>query len=173
MFHFRIIAAASVALGLLAGCSTAELQKSALPAALNVVSVVVDAGSLDGIEGRSIARSNAQITADIEGAVRRAFAAKSQPNGTPVQVTIDVQEVKLANAVDRVAAQASTIHADLTVVSEAGATVVPTQRIVGTSEGVRLAGTFGALTTPGVDKDYSDTVAGFAATLQTLLFPEQ
>jgi hypothetical protein len=174
MLNFRAFTTAILVVGFLAGCeTTTSLEEATLGDSLNIVSVVVETDALSGVSGRAFSRSNAQIGADIQAAAQTALRSGSDPDGLPSEVRIDVTEVTLANAVDRAVAQASLIRADLTVIGQGGSIIVPTQEVVGTSEGLRLGGTIGALTTPGVNKDYSDTVAGFAATLKSLLFPEQ
>ena len=174
MLANRHIISSLVAAGLLAGCGgTSELQDAVLPSKLNVVEVTIDMSDFEGVEGRELSRTEDEIAADVGNAVATALAEKSDPSGAAATVEIALKRIELANPVSRAVAQSSNIRADVSVVTEDAVRIVPMQAVVGNSDGIRLAGTLGVLTTPGVDKDYSDTVAGFAMTLQQLLFEGQ
>lgn len=171
MLISRRTLAVGLAAALLASCSTASVQRVAGTGALNVTEVIVDTTGVPGITGRDLSRSSAALAADIDNAVTQTIAASSNPAGTPAVVSIDVAEVKLANVVSRAAAQTSLIRGTLTVTGEDGSVIVPSQEITGTSAGLRLAGTAGAILTPTVENDYRETLTGFAQTVNKLLFP--
>ena len=173
MFAHRHITGVAVSAAILAGCSTTRLNDVTRSTGdLNVTEVIVSLDNMEPVSGRSFNRSKAQFQQELRVAVWDVLRASSNPEGTPATVMLDVKNMSLSNIAMRTLGQLSSITADLTVTSEAGV-IVPRQTVVGESDGIRLAGTFGAVTVPGLDKDYSQTVYGFAYTIEDLLFDKQ
>ncbi|MEM9318905.1 MAG: hypothetical protein AAGA70_07840 [Pseudomonadota bacterium] len=163
----------TLAAGLLAGCATVEATRVAsAPTALNVVSVNVSATAETGIVGRQFARSPEEIVSDVEAAVATALLERSDAAGTPVEVDIALGPVDLTNIAERALAQASSVTAIVSVTTVDGAAVLPSQEIVSSARGLRLPGVAGAISTPTVAQDYSNTITGFAVTLGNAIFPE-
>ena len=173
MFYARDIAGLALAGAVLTGCAATTTQRAAdAPALLNVVAVNVSATADTAVVGRSYTRSADEIATDVATAVTAALADSSNAEGAPVTVDVAVGEVALVDIAGRALAQTSTLTAVVSVTTEDGSPVVPEQAIV-SGGGLTIPGAVGVVTTHSVEQDYSDTVAGFATTLENVIFPDQ
>ena len=168
----RLLLAGLIFVGL-AACDVPSIRTQGDTSALNVQSVKVDASNLAAVEGRPLSVTKSQLEADFTRAISAAFAAQSDPNGRPVQVLVDLEQVRLAPPAERIVAGTSTAVGVVTVTElGTGAVIVPPTRVTGNTENFRGVSVIGLVTTASVDKDYNGTVNGFANAVRAALFGE-
>jgi hypothetical protein len=167
---------ALAAVALVAACTTPSIRTAGDASALNVVSVSVETAGMDvAVTGRQSAVTKEQLDADLTAAVTAELAQGSDATGTPAEVTVVVQSVKLAPPAARIVAATSTISGTVSVTEQkTGRVIVPPTAVTGNSKSLRAVGVIGLATTQTVENDYRGTIAGFAATVRKALFgPEQ
>jgi hypothetical protein len=167
---------AVLAVTALPACVSSSFATPDTLGALTVTSVdvtVTGGGTGDGgsiVSGRSGVVSPAQFVADLDANLTAALTAASDPAGTPATVTVAVSEVYLAPPLERVVAGTSFIAGTVSVTGADGSILVPPTPVRGNTSNIRLAGTFGLLTTPSLDNDYRGTLRGFVGTVRDALF---
>ncbi|MEP3345194.1 MAG: hypothetical protein ABJN34_13000 [Litoreibacter sp.] len=139
---------------------------------LNVRAVAVDVSKMERVvEGRTTTVTKVQLKRDLEAALLASLSKYSDPNGTPVRVSVQVTKVQLTSpAAAAVAAGSSFIEGlvsldDLSTDQQHMSPVA----VKGSSAALRLPGVIGIVTSPSADKDYLDTVAGFSETVKNAL----
>jgi hypothetical protein len=165
---------AVLAIAALPACVTTSFETEEPIGALSVtgVEVALAGAAADGtvVDGRQRSVSAAQFAADLDGTLTAALQGASDPSGRPATVSVTVSEVYLAPAIERVVAGTSYISGTVTVTGADGTPIVPPTPVRGNTSNIRLAGTFGLLTTPSLDNDYRGTLLGFARTVRDALF---
>jgi hypothetical protein len=167
---------AVLAIAVLPACVSSSFETPDTLGALNVTSVevAVTDGSTGGgasvISGRSSVVSPAQFVADLDANLTAALRAASDPSGTPATVRVAVSEVYLAPPLERVVAGTSYIAGTVSVTGTDGRVLIAPTLVRGNTSNIRLAGTFGLLTTPSLDNDYRGTLRGFVGTVRDALF---
>ena len=175
MIQARTISLGLIAAAALAGCNTTEpLLDESVSQGLVVRSVTVDVSALQkGITGRESDKTPAQVKADVEQALRATLLGPDARRGN-AEVLVQITSVRLVSPGQKFAlgslGGASAITGVITVTGAGSGSVLlaPTE-VSASSEELRLGGVIGALTTPSVEKDYADTVAGFANNVKTRL----
>lgn len=158
------VALALALIGALGACmDTAPQSQSRVSPADIVANVVrVDTSSFGGIEGRTLDIPTAKIASDIGRALGRRMG-----NGGPSNANIDVRllSVRLTSPASAFAfGGPSAIEAEVTVSDAAtGDVLFGPEQVRGTSEFLRLPGVIGVATSPSPERDYDQTVQGFAA----------
>lgn len=158
----RIALGLACALAVAACTDTAPQSPSRISPAQIVANVVrVDTSSFSGIEGRTLDIPREKIANDIGRALGRRLG-----NGGPTNANIDVrvQRVRLTSPGSAFAfGGPSSIEANVTVTDAgSGAVLFGPRDIRGTSEFLRLPGVIGVATSPSPERDYDQTVEGFA-----------
>ena len=143
------------------GLFVSDVNVSVAPSIANQSSVVT---------GRSYQVGSAKLVSDLEASLRSSLAQNSDATGTPVRVSVVVNEVFLAPPAGRVVAATSFIKGSLSVTKADGEAVIPPRAIRGTTDNIRLAGALGLVTTQSGEEDYRGTLRGFAKTVRTALF---
>ena len=167
---------AVLAIAVLPACVSSSFETPDALGPLNVTSVevaVADGGAGDDasvITGRSSVVSPAQFVADLDANLTAALSEASDASGLPASVTVAVSEVYLAPPLERVVAGTSYIAGTVSVTGADGSVLVPPTAVRGNTSNIRLAGTFGLLTTPSLDNDYRGTLRGFVGTVRDALF---
>jgi hypothetical protein len=164
-----------LALVLLAACEVPSIRSAGDTGALNVRSVTVDtAGMAVAVDGRTSTVTREQLGTDLTAAITAALASDSDPTGRAVDVTVNMETLRLAPPIERVVAGTSSATGVISVTETGtGVAVVPPTRLTGNTENIRAAWILGLATTRTVDKDYRGTVNGFAETARQALFPTQ
>jgi len=132
--------------------------------------VTVDTSAFSGIEGREISLPPEQVASDLRTAVAQRLSA----NGTVMaNVTLRLKRVVLTSPGSAFAfGGPSAIEAEIVATdASTGAVLFGPELVRGRSETVRLPGVIGAATSPSVERDYDQTVAGFAVAVQSTLNP--
>ncbi|WP_299047989.1 hypothetical protein [uncultured Tateyamaria sp.] len=148
----------------LAACmdGTPQSQSRVSPADIVANVVRVDTSAFTGIEGRNLDISAAQIASDIGRALGRRMGS-----GGPSNANIDVRlgTVRLTSPASAFAfGGPSAIEAEVVVTdASTGAVLFGPEQVRGTSEFLRLPGVIGVATSPSPERDYDQTVQGFAA----------
>jgi hypothetical protein len=166
---------AVLAIAVLPACVSTAFEAPEAAGALNVTAVDVAvaggvANAASVVSGRQLDVAPGQFVADLDGTLTASLQAASDPAGQPVTVSVIVDEVYLAPAVERVVAGTSYIAGTVSVTSADGTEIVPPASVRGNTSNIRLAGAFGLLTTPSLDNDYRGTLSGFARTVRNALF---
>ncbi len=144
-------------------------------AAYVVKSVNVDTSRVAGIEGgRKIERSRKQMEQDVRSVVMAALAPHNKEGGRPVNVDIRVDQVRLSKATENAFFGASQMKGAATLVdASTGKVVHNLGEIESTADGFRIpVGLMGVLTTKTPDKDYQQTLAGFAHKVERGIYGE-
>ena len=171
----RLLVSFGAALAL-AACAAEAPDLTSDVGSINVRAVSVDVSSLaQAVEGREISVSKAQLQRDLTAALTKSLAQASDPNGTPVQVAVQVSKVQLTSPLRAaVAAGPSFVEGFVSVMALGGdAVVMAPTALKGSSEAVRLPGTIGIVTSPSAEKDYRQTLDGFAETVKKALTGDQ
>lgn len=147
----------------LAACMDSAPQSQSRVSAGDVAANVVrvDTSSFSGIEGRTLDVSRDKVASDISRALGSRLAASGLSNAS---VDVRLQRVRLTSPGSAFAfGGPSSIEAQVTARNaETGAVLFGPTAIRGTSEFVRLPGVIGAATSPTPERDYDQTVEGFA-----------
>ncbi|MEL7131954.1 MAG: hypothetical protein AAGK77_06040 [Pseudomonadota bacterium] len=153
-----------------AACTASAPSNGARVSPADIVSttVRVDTASFAGIEGRDINVPSRQIASDITSALSRRMDGFG-PSNAIIDVRLD--KVQLTSPGSAFAfGGPSAIEARVTVTdAESGAILFGPQDIRGTSEFVRLPGVIGVATSPTPERDYDQTVEGFAIAVQSAI----
>lgn len=167
-FAVRLFGAFSLFL-MIAACAQPVLVDQTRAQTLVVGNIDVDMSQFAGVRGREFPVPPEQVAADITQALRAVLDRPGTPNA---DVKLVVQQVALASAGQAfVLGGQSQIAGTLTVTDRStGQVVVPPTQVTGISEQVRLGGVVGALTTPAAEKDYRQTLRGFAASIHQQLY---
>ncbi|WP_299552016.1 hypothetical protein [uncultured Tateyamaria sp.] len=152
----------NVAFALAACMTTAPATGSRVGPADIVANVVrVDTSSFIGVEGRTLDIPPEKIASDIMRALGRRMGA-----GGPSNANIDIalQRVRLTSPGSAFAfGGPSSIKAEVAVTdAQTGTLLFGPEVVLGTSEFVRLPGVIGVATSPSPERDYDQTVEGFA-----------
>ena len=154
----------------LSACAVPSIRTDGDTEALDVRAVAVDASGVR-LEGRQYSVSQSELRSDFETALSAALATGSVAGATPVRVDVTLTGLRLAPPPERIAGATSTATG-IVRVTETGSdrVIVPSTEVTGNSENFRAVLGLGLVTTPGIDKDYSGTVNGFADTVRQTLF---
>ena len=164
----RIFAALSLFI-FMAACEPVVLVDETRSQSLVVGSVDIDVSQFAGLKGREFKLPPEQVAADIERELRAVLTRSGAPNADLKLVVTDFRLVSPGQAF--ALGGQSSITGMLSVVDRAtGAVIVPPTKVVGLSEQLRLGGVIGAVTSPAADKDYRQTLRGFAASIHQQLY---
>jgi hypothetical protein len=154
--------------GLLAACEVPPLVDAETASTINVRNVVVDTSQIKGLSGgREYQVSPEKINSDLTAALRQ-FMNASPTGNTDVAVT--VTKVKLVSPGEALLLGGNSFITGIIKVQGAdGSEVLPATEIFGSSQMARLGGLIGAATSPSPQKDYLDTVTGFATSARDRL----
>lgn len=147
----------------LAGCVQPLVQED-VQQALRVGSITVDASAIKPIGGgREITLTHSQIEADLKAALTAEMVRPGQGPGN-ADVLVRVDEIWLVSrgqsfAVGGTSAMTGTLSVRD---SATGKIILAETRVGGVNRNLRLGGVLGVLTAPAPEKDYRDTLAGFA-----------
>jgi hypothetical protein len=151
---------------------TPRLLDDKAAAGLTVRNVTVDTSAIEGVKGRKMSFDMPpdQIAADITAALREKLGATPAGNG---DVVVKVQTVRLMSRLQEYAlGGASYIKGEITVTDVAtGREIVPATKITGASQRLRIGGIIGAVVAPTAQKDYEQTLKGFAQNVLVRLSP--
>lgn len=169
----RLLSAGAVIL-LLGACTVPSIRTAGDAEALNVVAVDVDTSQMAVVvEGRSSTVTAQQLDDDLTSALTAALASSSDPAGRSVNVSVTMEQFRLAPPIERVVAGTSTATGVVSVTdAQTGDVVVAPTRMSGNTENFRAASVLGIATTRTVDKDYRGTVNGYAETARKAIFPD-
>jgi hypothetical protein len=161
---------AAGALTLLAACSAPTLVDESVSANWWVRDVFVDTSELSGVSGRSLAVASDQVGSDVDRALRQQLRGLSRAQ--PVNVEVKIESVRLVSpGQSLLVGGLSTISGTVRVIdARSGEVLLPTSKISGSAQGYAPGGIIGALSRPSPEKDYQNTVAGFAVNTRKLLF---
>ena len=164
----RMFAALSLFI-LMAACAPTVLVDESRSQSLVVGSIDIDTSQFAGLKGREFQLPPEQVAADIERELR---AVLTRPGAANADIKLVVSNFRLVSPGQAFALGGqSAITGTLTVVDQAtGAEIVPPTEVVGISEQLRLGGVIGAVTSPAADKDYRQTLRGFAASIHQQLY---
>lgn len=161
-------------LGVLAACGTAVTDPSAgVPLDAYIVnSVVVDSAAVQKVKGRAVQRDAAQIEADVRDTVVAALEPRDVPGGTPIDVGIVLQDIRLSRPEQNVFGGVSKLKALVTFDNaRTGQPIQAPQVITGNAEGFRIpVGLLAIATTKTPEKDYQATLAGFAHKVERSIY---
>ncbi|WP_415921746.1 hypothetical protein [Tateyamaria sp. SN6-1] len=154
----------------LAACDAPQAPPSAEQRRVVANVVTVDMSTFVGIEGRQIDKSADQVAGDVSRALTNRLAATGAAKPT-ADVDIQLSSVRLTS---RGAAFAfggpSRVIGVVTVRDVQDGTVVfGPRRVEAASSTLRLPGVVGVATSPSVEDDYRQSIAGFAAAVEQLL----
>ena len=171
----RRLLLAMAAVATLSACAAPLVDKGDA-AEFRVAAVTVDASAVDGVIGRQFDVGSAQIASDVKKAVEQELASTS--TGTrPVNVSIAVQEVFLANVATIAVGAQSKIKSVVSVTdATTGAVIIKPIEVEGVSlETLQLGGLVGAAIKAGTtaEEDYRATVSRYAVTLRTRLLGDE
>lgn len=169
-FVTRLFGLVGIALTL-AACDEAatSVTSTDTPGRAIVANVVaVDITDFIGIRGRALERAPLEVANDITVAVQDVF---SGPGVANANIALRLKDVLLTSPGSAFAfGGPSSIVADVTVRdAQTGDVIFGPQEVRGTSATLRVPGLIGVATSPSATRDYDQTVAGFAAALQTQL----
>ncbi|MEE3361627.1 MAG: hypothetical protein VX248_16890 [Pseudomonadota bacterium] len=134
-------------------------------------SVTVDVSKYEGIKGRDLTVSPEKLKGDLEPLIAAQLGVSPAGNADAV---ITIEKVGLVSPGQSfLIGGTSTIVADVVVKNTAGEIIVPTTRVVGTSEGYAPGGIIGALATKSVEQDYQSTISAFAQKVKKSLYGAQ
>jgi hypothetical protein len=165
-----------VALGMLviaAACSNVtdidRAKSDTGPLKLNAVRV--DTSNVKNTSERQIVGiSRDRLASDLSAALTTKLGAVSNPNGLPANVNVTVEEVHLANIVERALVGTSYIVSSISVTDAAtGEVIIEPTEVRGNSEQLRAGGMLGVVTTKSVENDYKLAVQGYADALAASL----
>ncbi|WP_299165133.1 hypothetical protein [uncultured Tateyamaria sp.] len=162
--------AAATPPALTANVDAAEPPVIAAPRVIEANTVIVDTSAFTGIEGREFALPPERVAGDLRTAVARQLSS----TGTVVaNVTVRLKRVVLTSPGSAFAfGGPSAIEAEITATdARTGAVLFGPEPLRGTSATVRLPGVIGVATSPSAERDYDQTILGFAAAVQTTLNP--
>ena len=161
-----------IAVTALAACETAPLISPEAAQSVSVRNVVVDTSAIEGLSGgRDLEVAPAKINSDVTAAMRTFLNAS--PNGNS-DVAVTVTQVKLLSPGEAfLLGGNSFIKGIIKVQGSDGTEILAATEILGTSQQVRLGGIIGAATSPSPEKDYANTVTGFATSARDQLFGRQ
>jgi len=153
----------------LSACAQPVLVSEAQSRTLVVGEIDIDMSQFQGVTGREFKLSPAQVEADVRQALRAVLARPGKANA---DLTLVLDRVRLVSPGQAFALGGqSVITGTLSVVARANNTaIVPPTEVSGISEQVRLGGVVGAVTSPSADKDYQQTLRGFAASVHKQLY---
>ncbi len=153
----------------LSACAQPVLVSEAQSRALVVGTIDIDMSRFQGVTGREFKLSPAQVEADVRKALRAVLA---RPGNANADIKLVLDRVRLVSPGQAFAVGGqSSITGTLSVVGRANNTaIVPPTEVSGISEQVRLGGVIGAVTSPTADKDYQQTLRGFAASVHKQLY---
>ncbi|MEM8656161.1 MAG: hypothetical protein AAGF36_15590 [Pseudomonadota bacterium] len=154
----------------LAACMTTEPSGSTgrFSADMATNTVRVDTASFSGIEGRDLTVPPRQIASDIMRALNTRMDGTG-PSNAVIDVRLDKVELTSPGSAFAFGGP-SAIEARVTVTdAESGALLFGPRNIRGTSETVRLPGVIGVATSPTPERDYDQTVQGFAAAVHSAI----
>lgn len=147
----------------LTGCVTPlvepEVQKS-----LVVRNITVDASAIKPVMGgREITLTRSGIERDLKAALTAEMIRPGQGKGN-ADVVVRVDEIYLVSRGQSFALGGNSAMTGTLTVTEAGSgkVILDAVRVGGMNENLRLGGVLGALTAPAPEKDYQDTLRGFA-----------
>ena len=154
---------------LVTGCAQPVLVTEDRSQSLVIGQIDVDMSMFEGMKGREFTVPPEQIAADIAGELRAVLDRPGAPNAS---LDLRVSTLRLVSPGQAFALGGqSQIQGVLTVVDDAtGDAIVPATAVVGISEQIRLGGVIGAVTSPAADKDYRQTLRGFAASIHQQLY---
>lgn len=158
----RLLAASAV-LATLSACVT-PLVEETVQQSLVVRSIRVDASAIKPIAGgREITLTRQQIEADLKAALMAEMVKPGQGAGN-ADVVVKVEEIHLVSRGQSFALGGNSSMTGILKVTEAGTgkVILPETQVGGMNQNLRLGGVIGVLTAPSADKDYKDTIAGFA-----------
>ena len=157
----------------LLGCTPRLLEDQAA-ANLVVRNVSVDTSAITGVDGRKMAYdvAPAQIKADLETALRARLRATPQGNG---DVVVQITAVRLMSRMQEfMLGGASYVQGVITVTDVAtGKQIVPPTKALSTSRRFRVGGPIGAAVAPTAERDYQQTIEGFAMNVLVRLSPSR
>lgn len=158
----RVLAAIAV-LSALSAC-VQPLVDETVQQSLTVRTITVDASAIKPIAGgREITLTRSQIEADLKAALTAEMVKPGQGAGN-ADVLVKVEEIWLVSRGQSFAMGGnSTMTGTLTVTEPAtGRVILAETKVGGMNETLRMGGIIGVLTAPSADKDYQQTLLGFA-----------
>ncbi len=146
------------------GACVTPLVDEAMQQSLVVRSIKVDASGIKPIGGgREITLTNTQIETDLKAALTAQMIKPGQGKGN-ADVLVTVTEIFLVSRGQSFALGGNSHMTGTLTVTEAGSgkVILAPTVVGGGNANLRLGGVLGALTAPMPDKDYADTLTGFA-----------
>lgn len=147
----------------LTGCVTPFVEES-VQQSLVVNTITVDASAIKPIGGgREITLTHGQIEKDLKAALTAQMVKPGQGKGN-ADVRVMVEEIYLVSRGQSFAIGGSSAMTGTLTVTETGTgkVILAPTKVGGASETLRLGGVLGAITAPSAEKDYADTIGGFA-----------
>jgi len=127
--------------------------------------ISVDTSAISGVTGRQIAKSPATIDADLTAALRQSLAPL-RPTGS-VDVSVQVLKLRLFAPQEEIFIGGTWHIQALVRVTDVktGRDVMSPLRLLAASDTMRISGPLGPLLSPPAEKDYAQTIDGFAHNL--------
>ncbi len=134
---------------------------------LKLNAVRVDTSTVKNTSNRQIVGvSRKRLASDLTAALTTKLGAVSNPNGLPSNVNVTVEEVHLADIVERALVGTSYVVSTISVTDAAtGEVIIAPTEVRGNSGQLRAGGVIGAATTQSVENDYKLAVQGYADAL--------
>ena len=148
---------------LLAGCASSIVEPE-VAQSMWVREIRVDASQFEGIKGRNLQKSSAEVQRDVEEALRRRVLGRGVPNGVPVRLDVNIKSVRLVSPGQSLFIGGnSTVASDVTVWNaNDGSSMADSVNAVGVGQGL-VGGVFGAATRGNPEDDYRNVVDNYAA----------
>lgn len=150
-------------------CTSQALLPPEVAGRIAVQEIAVSTTGLERVTGRDIAVSNAQVQADIRQALAARMQGRGAVDGSPVNVTVNVDSVSLVSpGQSLLVGGVSSISGSITITDVAtGAVILPLTAVRASSEGWAPGGILGATSRGTAEADYAQTVASFANSIAT------